>query len=440
MANINDERVRLALDRAEADRLLAEARAAQRTANRERSRARKLAARLARRVQHTLDTARAQLETDRQALEARVARFNETQSVFNGTIAADRDRVRDAWADLAARQKRSIEEWDEASRFQAEQATALDARAAALDARERGETEAKIKLQCEVTVLREEAAALEMRVRNARQAVDELEHQREQLRADTLALVAAEAEPPAELQVALDRSTDRDLTQWANELAKKEERLNVERATVTGLFASLARDKAGMGDQRRVLAEQFAQLAAARAGWQAAERETVLEMEQLAHTLRQREAELNARDQRISRADGRRREDAYDLWQFRLRLEAWQSKLVAFEMRWHTEREQLEADLVRREETLIAREAGAGGDSDTIPPVIPFALAIYDGPPTRAVPEELTALRDEVERMASLLLEADLPEPPEPHESELPWAAPDENNAEVFPYDRSRAA
>jgi hypothetical protein len=35
----------------------------------------------------------------------------------------------------------------------------------------------------------------------------------------------------------------------------------------------------------------------------------------------------------------------------------------------------------------------------------------------------LTALRDELERMATVLLEAELPEPPDPPDSELPWGA-----------------
>jgi hypothetical protein len=40
---------------------------------------------------------------------------------------------------------------------------------------------------------------------------------------------------------------------------------------------------------------------------------------------------------------------------------------------------------------------------------------------TPAVPAELAALRDELDRLAAVLLEAELPEPPDPPESELPW-------------------
>jgi chromosome segregation ATPase len=404
----------------ERERLLAEARAAHRDAERERSRAKKLATRLARKLHHTLATARAQLAAERDAFEARVARFNATQSEFNAASAADRDRQRAAWADLDARQKRMAGEWEEANRFQAEQSAALDARAAELTAREKADTDAKARLQREVAALREEVAALDARARNARQLVEELEQRRTELRAEVLAPTTA-PEPSGELLVALDRAADRDLGRLAAELAEREQRLNLERAAVQGMFAGISADKATLADRRRVLTEQFAQLALARAQWQEAERATVAEMEQLARTLRRREAELDARAGRLARADAHRRADAYELWQLRLRLEAWQSKLVAFEMRWHTEREQMEADFARRAEAVARRESLLAPATD--PDAIPFGLVVPEEAP--AVPAELTALRDELERMATVLLEAELPEPLDPPDSELPWGAED---------------
>ncbi len=404
--------------KAEAERLLADARAAHRTADRERARARKLAGRIARRLQHTLASARAQLDADRQALDARTARFNQAQSDFHTAAATERDRLRDAWADLAARQTRLAEEWDETNRFHADQAATLDARAAELAARAKADADAKGKLQREVASLREEAAALDAQARNARQVVDELERRREELRAEALAPVVTNAEPPLELQVALDRSADRDLTRWANELALKEERLKAERASVAVVLEVATREREAHVDRRRLLAEQFAQLAAARAGWQEAESATVAEMEHLARTLRQREAELDAREQRTIRADARRRDDAHELWRLRLRLEAWQTKLVAFGTRWHTERERLDAVLARREAALLAGEAQVAAVPDD---GIPFGSVVFDDAPP-AVPAELAALRDEVERMAVVLLETDLPERPD---GELPWAAPE---------------
>lgn len=351
------------------------------------------------------------------AFDARAARFNDVQSAFNAASAADRDRQRAAWAALDARQKRLAAEWDEATRFHAEQAAALDARAAELAARDKTEADTKAKLQREVAALREEAAALDARARNARQLVDELEHRRAELRA---APAATGAEPPPELRVALDRAADRDLDRWATELAGREERVNQDRAAVQALVAGATGEKATLADRRRVLFEQFAQLARARARWQEAERATVEEMEHLARTLRRREGELDAREQRLARADARRRADAYELWQLRLRLEAWQSKVVAYEMRWHTEREQMEADFARREAT------SAGGEEAD---AIPFAVAVAESD-APAVPAELAALRDELERMAAVLLDAELPEPPDPPDGELPWGAEDVPTAE----------
>lgn len=399
------------------DALLSAARTAHRDAERERARAKRLAARLSRKLQHTFDAERAKLDAERTEFELRVAKFNATQSRFNTESAEVAERQRLAWADVAARQKRLDAEHDEANRYHTEQATALDARATELTTREKAATDIKGKLQREVAALREEAAALDARVRNARATIEELERQRAELRATALAPTNPEA--PSELLVALDRSADRDLDRWAAELADREQRLNLERSAVQALCSTLATDKDTLADRRRVLAEQFAQLAAARAHWQEAERVTLAEMEGLAHTLRRREAELDARAARLNRADARRREDAYDLWQLRLRLEAWQSKLVAYEMRWHTEREHMESDLSRRVEAVLRREAELPHSAGAVP----LALPVPDEDTGPAIPAELTALRDELERMATVLMEAELPEPPDPPDSELPWGS-----------------
>lgn len=431
----------VAASEAEAARLLAEARAAHRDADRERARVQRLMGRFARKLHHTLAIARAALDKDRAALNARAALFDAVRSEFHTTSAADREQLRAAWADLDSRQKRLAAEWEEAARFHAEQGAALEARARELASQEKAEADTKAKLQRDIAALREEAAAIDARARNARQLVDELEQRRAELHAEALSPAARPGmEPPAELRVALDRGADRDLSQWTAELDAREEQLHLERTAVQALFKSVSAEKATLADRRRVLAEQFAELAAARARWQEAERATVAEMEQLARTLRRREAELDARQERLVRADSRRREDAYELWQLRLRLEAWQSKVVAYEMRWATERDQMEASLARREAAL--REASTGADGDAIP----LALPVTETP---AVPMELATLREELERLASVLLEAGLPEQPDPPDSELPWgteeaipvatsAEPDDAN--VLPFGPARAA
>jgi DNA repair exonuclease SbcCD ATPase subunit len=385
-------------------------------------------------MQHALDTARAQLDADRTVLDAQVAQLGATRSEFHVASATDRDRRAEAWSDLDARQKRLAAEWEETNRFHAEQAAALAARASELDVREKIDADAKQRAQGEVAKLREEAAALDARVRNARQLVDELEQRRAALRVEALTPATGPATAlPVELNVALDRASDRDLGKWVAELDEREERVRLERAAVHALFAAVSKDQAELADRRRVLVEQLTQLATARAQWQEAERATVAEMEQLAGTLRRRETELDGRDQRLTRADARRREDGYALWQLRLRLEAWQSKLVAYEMRWHTEREELDAEFNRRAAALARREmlldpAHAGTDPDAIP----LALVVPE-PDLPALPAELTSLRAELERLAEVLLEAELPEPPDPPESELPWGAEEEEIPDALP-------
>ena len=350
-AALRAEREQAAADRAEADRLLAEARTAHQEATRERGRARKLATRLVRRVKHRhaathqqLDDRDAKLADDRDRLNADLAGLFDLRSDFHATAAATRDRLRDAWATVETQQKRATDEWAEAERYFSEQTAHLDARAAELARREKAVADKHARSEGDTVGLREEAAALEARADNARKALAELERHRDRVRAELLG-----TEPPLELAAFAPRE--------AGDLADRETALAREKAAVAALKDSLDRETADLDDRKRVLTEQFALLANARAKWQAVERQTMVEMEQMAHELGQREVEIDTRERRVIRADRRRRDDAYDLWQLRMRLESWQTKLTAFELRWHTAREQLEANLERRTTDLTRRES-----------------------------------------------------------------------------------
>ena len=60
-----------------------------------------------------------------------------------------------------------------------------------------------------------------------------------------------------------------------------------------------------------------------------------------------------------------------------------------------------------------------------------------ESPDAPRVPSaELVALRDEVERMANVLLEAEYPEPPDPPDGELPWGSDDgpADRTDVLPF------
>lgn len=360
-AALRVERAQLAADRAEADRLLAEMQDAHVEATRERNRARKLAPRFVRWVKHRHAADRQRLAEDEKLLAAErdklageFARLVSLRSEFHAAAAATRDRLRDAWAAVEAQQQRAGVDWAEAEKYFAGQAAELDARAAEVAAREKALADARARAEGEVVGLREEAAALEARVANARAALAELEAERERLRAELAApepavvpvVAAVTAAPPPAPELA-GEAGPADL---GDEIAR-------ERAEVAALKESLAREAAELADRKRVVGEQLAELAAARARWQEAERRTVLEMEGMARDLRAREADLDAREKKVVGADTRRRDDAYELWQMRLKLEAWQSKLTAFEVRWNGERAQLEADLERRTAAVARREA-----------------------------------------------------------------------------------
>jgi hypothetical protein len=344
------EREQIAADRAEADRMLAESRAAHHEAIRERDHARRLAARLIRRVKYRhdrihrdIDEREEKLTAEREKLGTALNQLLALRSHFHITAAETRDRIREAWAAVETQQRRANDEWDEAERYFAEQTARLDARSDDLSRREKLLTDKLARNEGETVGLREEAAALETRADNARKALAELERLRERARSELLGV------EPTLNWTALSPSESGDLTDREAALAR-------EKAAVSALREWLERETAELDDRKRVLAEQFALLASARAKWQATERQTMIEMEQMALELGRREADVNAREERVIRSDRRRRDDAYDLWQLRMRLEAWQTQLSAFELRWHTERAQQEADLAGRTAELLRRE------------------------------------------------------------------------------------
>ena len=333
------------------------------------ARVRRMAVRYARRVNQRWDAVRADLLARRVAvdeargrLSAEVAQFGIARSEFQVLAATVRDRLKQEQAALDGQRRRAAAEWAETTDYFERQEKNLTARAAELAAKEQSLSATRAEAHDAVTALKAEAAGLDARVRHAREALGDLELKRDQLHAELLGTAVLPDDRPAPgTLVPLDRAVDRDLTQWAAELDAREKQLAQDRAGLLSVKAGLDRQAAALADDRQVLAEQFVQLATARAEWQEAERRTVGEMEELAAALRVREQDLDAREQRIIKADGRRREDAYELWQLRLRLEAWQGKLTATDQRWHAEREARDAALDRREKALTHRETEVEG-------------------------------------------------------------------------------
>ena len=361
-AEVRRERERARADREAAEKVVQEAKELHRQAAKDRDRVKRLAGRFVGRVKRRWHAARVELAAEKAELERlrgrsaeEVAHLTMDRTEFNTHAAEARQRLAEAWTDLDAQRKRAAAERAEANTYFAQAEAALDARAADLAAREEGVAGAREKVEREVAALRKEALGLEVRVSNTRAAVEELEAKREQLRA---AVVAAPKKDAPAAVVALDRRHDRDLAAWAAELDLREEHLNNDRAALAAVKFGLDRERVELADSRRVLAEQVTLLASARGQWQQAEARTLAEMEELARDLRHREQQLDAREERILKADARRREDAYELWQLRLRLEAWQAKLTLVERRWHAERETRETEYANRVEAVRLREQG----------------------------------------------------------------------------------
>jgi hypothetical protein len=426
----------LAADPDPAD-LLRDAHVLREAAARDRARARKLAVRYARRVREKWAAARAELlarraELDeaRGQLSAEAARFHHARTEYVTRAAEETHRLRAEWDALDAQRKRLHEEWAEVQETVGRQEAAVARREQELAAREKELTRGRDDLAAQTAALRAEAAGLAARAENARAVVAELEAQRDKLHAELLAAAPAPAaEPGGVNRFALSRKADQDLAAFSAELDAEAHRLGHERALLTDLRGRLDREAVEAADRKRVVSEQFVLLAQARGQWQEVERRALQELEDLTRALRQKEQEHAAREAWLVRSDARRREEGYELWQLRLRLEAWQSKLVATDRRWHQEREARDAEYARRLHALLERERGGPlGDAE---------LPVAD----EAVPAatEREALREEFERMAAVLIKADLPEPPD---ADLPWAAEEaeDEGPTILPFRGQRAA
>jgi hypothetical protein len=356
-AALRAEREQLNADRAETERLLAEAREAQLNSIRIRNRTKRLAKRIDRRLKHQYALAIRQLEektveqnAERKLLTDQIAQFEKTRSDFHLNAGAAQARLRDAWVLVRSQQERVTREWIETHHHFDEENTVLEARALEVAQYVKMLADNRARIEAETAGFREEATSLETRIENARTSLAELEQRRDRARAELL-----DTELPAELASLAA----------ADDLEDREQALVREKAAVAALKSSLERESADLEDNRCLVAEQLTMLSQARKKWQQAEQQTVIEMEQLARELHRQESELHIREQQLIRADVHRREEAFELWQLRLHLETWQTKLTAFEMRWHTEREEMEADFERRVSIVTRKETELEGIATT---------------------------------------------------------------------------
>ena len=212
------------------------------------------------------------------------ARIISLRSEFHAAAAATRDRLRDAWAAVEAQRRRG-HRLGRGRALLRRTDRRLDARAAELAKREKAVADQRTRGEAESVGLREETTALEARVENARIALAELEAQRDRIRAELLGIETPVLAMTGEPVSPAGRDAD----------------LAAKRPRSPRIKASLERETAEITDRKRVLSEQFLLLADARARWQVAERQTVIEMEEMARDLKQREADLDGRERRLIR-------------------------------------------------------------------------------------------------------------------------------------------
>lgn len=356
---------RLTAAREEIERLNKQTESLNREAAHNRDRTRKLAVRYARRLRHKWSAAKAEIESQKKALEqarsqvvSETTRLQALRNEFHQHAAEEQQRQREAWAELENQHKRLAAERAETQELMARREAAMAARTAELAHREKNVGTMKSRLELETSALRQEAAGLETRAAHARSVIEEMERKREELRAELLAAAPKpEEKPQGPFVVALDRRADRDLTQWTAELEAQDRQLAQEKTNLIKLKTSLLQESVRIADERKVLAEQFALLSAARAEWQDVEARTVSELEDFARKLRLQEEDLMAREQCVASSATRRLEESQDLEQLRATLGTWQAKLTQVSQLWHTERERREHNLTLREKVHSLREA-----------------------------------------------------------------------------------
>lgn len=345
------DRGRIRAARVEADRLRDAARE-------ERDRARTLFTRLRRRFHAKWKeerdarlAERTELGRHRHQLERMAEDLRVGRAASLAEMEAYRQRLHHAWEMLTEGQRRLLADRRESERAHADREAALRMRAEELAAQEKELTTQRTQAADRVRSLQSEIARLEMRAKQAQLAVQKLEGQRSRM--EPSALHAADL-------VVIDGRPAGDVDQLLSELQLRERELTRERVTMASAHTTLERHAAELVDQRRVLAEQTTTLLLARRAWQAAEIDTLANIEHLARQLVTRELELQARENETELAERRVREQVENLWALRTKLEGWQTQLTLQEQSVEDTRRRADAELAAKREHLQRWEAALG--------------------------------------------------------------------------------
>lgn len=323
----------------------------------ERKKVRKLLRRIEAKAaaqQRAVQADRAELERERQALREESARQE-------ARFADSRRRLTEAAELLATNQKRVLSDRQEAETYTAQLERAAIERVRVAEAQQLTFEAGRERLEARAADLLNEIHQLEARATQTRAGLQELEQKRARLAAElTEATVDRPITHIVQLPdfVPLDRRSDRSADQLLHDLHLRERELHREQHGVATLKVELQTRLADLADERAVLTEQVAALAVAREQWQSTEMRTITELEAAAKAVHAWEQSLTLREQEATILDQRRRKQADDLWQLRVKLEGWQAALTRFEETAAAERERTDADLTVRREQLGRWEAG----------------------------------------------------------------------------------
>lgn len=329
-----------------------------RSAKEERRKARQLYRRLQSKMtahQRSVHTEWKRIEAGREGLRVETARQE-------ARFADTRRRLTEAAELLAQNQRRVLADRQEAERHVAQIEKAAEDRVRVAEAQQTAFEAGRERIEARTQDLLHEIERLETRATQSRAAIQELEQQRGRITAE-LAVSGGSAAPVTHIvhlagTVPLDRKADRSPDDFLRELALRERELHREQLALAATKTELANRLADLADDRAVLAEQVAALTVAKEQWQSTEIRTLAELEAAAKAVHAWEQSLEVREREAAALDRRRRRQADELWQLRVKLEGWQAALVTFEETAAATRERMEADLTARRDQLCRWEAG----------------------------------------------------------------------------------
>ena len=267
------------------------------------------------------------------------------QERFRGEVELSNQRIAAAWAAMTAAQQQLASERTQTEQELAAQLNILDARRTEIEKREAA-IEANTKAATgRLAALQSELAGMEQRATHARMALADLEQQRlQKMPAEPIHMAAEDWSAP----VPLNRHDTRTADQLLVQLRQQEHELGKERQRLAAQLQHAATEREHLHDQRALVAEQIRQLEATRRQWQAAETQTVAELEQLGTSLAVRESELEARTNSILLAERERKANEEKLADYRKTLDDWRASLTAQESRFVSERQKTEVELAAR--------------------------------------------------------------------------------------------